>query len=435
MYPFLPLPSLYAHYNLMWEVLKSDRTPGLAASVGQDDRILTCQLFGRCTASPRISQEDGRHSAGWSLYKAAMNFMGDIMDCFEGCKSQIRVLQALELIVLVIAYKNEQVIYLFRLDMIGKAESFLALAVSHAYSLNLHTAHPAGCNSNQEREMCRQARWCLYLLDRRLAIESRRPFLIQDANITTPLPQIMPNDISQCDEIMTSCEESSNTSSQVVDSVTFFYHNDHYSKIIGRTWERIYSPNGFNGSHIEMKNHLEALVSQAQTNIPSQFAYDLNPIKGPCINYEGTSWWLVKQQTLMQVRWLSLRLMIHTSMLKSLGSGYTDKIANFENEVISMTLSSKLIELFLQISEQKDIFTFPFFHYLITAAIISLGLLIKESAFKLKYGSVTLRAIQLLKSLYSHLGLWQNDPECLKTWTDAFLSLKTRRCGLSTALE
>ncbi|KAJ5711863.1 hypothetical protein N7488_006019 [Penicillium malachiteum] len=69
-----------------------------------------------------------------------------------------------------------------------------------------------------------------------------------------------------------------------------------------------------------------------------------------------------------------------------------------------MSLSSQVIEIFLQIPEEKDIFTFPFFHYLITAAIISLGLLIKEPAFKLKYGSVTFRAVQLLKSY------------CTRTW-------------------
>ncbi|KAJ5614598.1 hypothetical protein N7528_008252 [Penicillium herquei] len=401
-YPFLHPPSPYAHYDLMWQVLNPDRTPGLKAPACRDDDMLTCQVLlclaiGRCTASPRISQEDGRHSAGWSLYRAAMAFLGDIMDCFEECNSQTRVLQALKLIV----------IYLFRLDIIGKAEKFLALAVSHAYSLNLHTPIPAGCNTNQEREMCRRAWWCLYLLDRRLAIETRRPFLIQDANTTTPLPQIIPDDISEGEGRTASSEEP---------SIAFLVAMITHSKILGKTWETIYSPNGFNGSQMETRNHLEALISQAQTGIPSQFAY--SPIKGPFINYEGTSWWLAKQQTLMQVRWLSLRLMIHTSILQRLTSSLADQMASFENEVISMNLSSKLIELFLQIPEQKDIFTFPFFHYLITAAIISLGLLIKEPAFRLKYGDITLRAVQLIESY------------CTRTWVSGKMIRNVSKLGL-----
>ncbi|KAJ5725295.1 uncharacterized protein N7483_006652 [Penicillium malachiteum] len=411
MYPFLHLPSLYAHYNLMWEVLNADRIPGLEVPNDEDDQILTCQVLlclaiGRCTASPRISQEDGRHSAGWSLYRAAMTFLGDIMDCSEGCISQIRFLQGLQLIV----------IYLFRLDIIGKAERLLALAVSHAYSLHLHTASSAvGGNDNQKREMCRRLWWCLYLLDRRLAIETRRPFLIQDANITAPLPQIIPDDISQCDESTASCGESSSAPLQAVDSITFLTAMITYSKTLGRTWESIYSPNSSNCRQREMENHLEALISQAQKDIPSQFAY--NAMEGPCINYQDASWWLVKQQTLMQVRWLSLRLMIHTSMLQKLRSSHTEKIASFENEVISMSLSSKVIELFLQIPEQKDIFTFPFFHYLITAAIISLGLLIKEPAFRLKYGSITLRAVQLLESY------------CTRTWVSGKTIRNVSRLG------
>ncbi|KAJ6031891.1 hypothetical protein N7540_002623 [Penicillium herquei] len=214
----------------------------------------------------------------------------------------------------------------------------------------------------------------------------------------------MPDDLSQGDESTASCEESSSASSQVVDSITFLTAMISYSKIMGRAWEKVYISNGLNSSQREMKVHIEALVSQAQRDIPSQFAY--NPIEGEgsSINYEGTSWWLVKQQTLMQVRWLSLRLMIHTSMVRKLSSSHTDKIAAFENEIISMSLSSKVIELFLQIPEQKNVFTFPFFHYLITAAIISLGLLIKEPAFRLKYGSITLRAVQLLQSY------------CTRTW-------------------
>lgn len=100
LYPMVHLPSLRSNYMDMWNhYLLSDR------ELSRDNRRFTiaqvwiCLAIGRCTQSPRLHGEDGRHSAGWSFCDAAMHLLGDILTSFQECSSPILVLQTLVLIV------------------------------------------------------------------------------------------------------------------------------------------------------------------------------------------------------------------------------------------------------------------------------------------------------------------------------------------------
>jgi hypothetical protein len=75
-----------------------------------------------------------------------------------------------------------------------------------------------------------------------------------------------------------------------------------------------------------------------------------------------------------------------------------------ENEVICMRLAQRIIDDFRNVPEEHPKYTFPFLHYLTSATIIALGLIIKQPSFKSSYGALTLRAT---KSLREH---------CRKTW-------------------
>lgn len=75
-----------------------------------------------------------------------------------------------------------------------------------------------------------------------------------------------------------------------------------------------------------------------------------------------------------------------------------------ENEVICMRLAQRIIDDFRNVPEEHPKYTFPFLHYLTSATIIALGLIIKQPSFKSTYGALTLRAT---KSLWEH---------CRKTW-------------------
>ena len=92
--------------------------------------------------------------------------------------------------------------YLFRLDAHGTAEKVLALTISHAHHIGLHRHKVVDAMGTFESEMCRRLWWCMYLLDRRLALETGRPFLIQDVNIDVGFPQ----DVS--DEWLRTCHNA-----------------------------------------------------------------------------------------------------------------------------------------------------------------------------------------------------------------------------------
>lgn len=100
LYPMVHLPTLRLNYLGMWnKYLLSDHE-----LAGDNHRFTIAQLWiclaiGRCTQSPRLYGEDGRHSAGWSFYDAAMHLFGDLLTSFQECSSPILVLQTLVLIV------------------------------------------------------------------------------------------------------------------------------------------------------------------------------------------------------------------------------------------------------------------------------------------------------------------------------------------------
>lgn len=101
LYPMLHLPTLRLTYIKMWG--KHLLSP--ECELGHDDsrfsiaQVWICLAIGRCTQSARIHGEDGRHSAGWSLYDAAMHLIGDLLSSFRECSSPKLILQTLVLIV------------------------------------------------------------------------------------------------------------------------------------------------------------------------------------------------------------------------------------------------------------------------------------------------------------------------------------------------
>jgi hypothetical protein len=91
-------------------------------------------------------------------------------------------------------------------------------------------------------------------------------------------------------------------------------------------------------------------------------------------------------------------------MLQRKGASSLPVPEAIENEVICMRLAQSIIEDFSNVAEDHPKYTFPFLHYLTSATIIALGLIIKQSSFKHTYGELTLEAARSLKK------------HCRKTW-------------------
>lgn len=103
MYPFLHLPSLWRQYTEMWQTCFLE-SPNPETLGNRDEQVkvaqaLICLAIGRCTASPREVGAGARHSAGWSLYRAAADLFGDILSILEDCVDQVLILQTLALMV------------------------------------------------------------------------------------------------------------------------------------------------------------------------------------------------------------------------------------------------------------------------------------------------------------------------------------------------
>lgn len=273
-------------------------------------------------------------------------------------------------------------------------------------------------------EIARRLWWCLYLLDRRLAIETGRPFLIQDINVDVDLPHQV------SDEWLGISHEAPNQSDMsqtepVMTSVPYLVAMASYSRVIGKVWEALYGAATSESTPSPLLNeYLEHLITQSQRGIRKEFTYD--PHRPLGLMAGSLAWWQIKQRFIMRIvrptsnslqtgishrltnlilqRWTSLYLLVRKPMLQKAWA--PDQLAPdaIENEVICMRLAQSIFDDFNSMPEQHPKYTFPFLHYLTNATIIALGLIIKQSSFKRVYGEVTLRAAQ---SLWDH---------CRKTW-------------------
>ncbi|KAH7085792.1 fungal-specific transcription factor domain-containing protein [Paraphoma chrysanthemicola] len=178
LHPVLHPPSIWQTFNYLWKhsLLVSlhdmDNNGETRLSVAL---IFVCLALGRCTTSSRADNADGAHSAGWTLYNVALDIVPSLFDIASDWVISLNGLQLLALMVT----------YLFRLDASEKAERTLSYAISGAHILGLHRKAFYSGRTAFEDEMFTRVWWGIYILDRRLAIESGRPYFIQDSNVET----------------------------------------------------------------------------------------------------------------------------------------------------------------------------------------------------------------------------------------------------------
>ncbi|OQE12876.1 hypothetical protein PENFLA_c060G04258 [Penicillium flavigenum] len=395
--PFLHLPSVWEAYERLWESF-------LVPSANHYSHhgewrftfacVLLCLANGTCVESSRVDGQQGQYSAGWSLYRAARDVIGDLLDVFGECTDQILLLQNILLMV----------IYLFRLDSHGPAEKLLALSISHSHHIGLQRRQVVEAMNPFESEMARRLWWCIYLMDRRLAIETGRPFLIQDLNVDIGLPRSMSDEwLSKHRGTSHPLQPEDTGTGNSPTTVPYLIAMASYSKVIGKVWEALYGASTSDSTPSPfLKEYLELLITQSQSDLQPEFSYD--PQRPGSYKARGLVWWQIKQQLMMRIRWSSLYLLIRKPMLQRKGASSLPVPEAIENEVICMRLAQSIIEDFSNVAEDHPKYTFPFLHYLTSATIIALGLIIKQSSFKHTYGELTLEAARSLKK------------HCRKTW-------------------
>ncbi|CAG8134803.1 unnamed protein product [Penicillium salamii] len=415
--PFLHLPSVWEAYESMWDdKLVTPSVPGSPRAEWRftSSYVLLCLANGTCVESSRVNDQEVQYSAGWSLYRAARDIFGDLLDVFGQCTNQILLLQNIILMV----------IYLFRLDAHGPAEKLLALAISHSHHIGLQRRQVVESMNKFDSEMARRLWWCTYLMDRRLAIETGRPFLIQDLNVDIGLPQGMSDELlSKYRGVGHSSEPDDFDTGSSPTTVPYLIAMVSYSRVIGKVWEALYGASTSDSTPSPLlKEYLELLATQSQGDLQPEFTYD--PQSPGSYKANGLAWWQIKQQLMMRIvriiasscvktfgylltamqRWSSLYLLIRKPMLHNKGNPSLSAPETIENEVVCMRLAQSTIKDFTNIPEDHPKYTFPFLHYLTSAIITALGLIIKQTSFKKTYGDLTLEAARSLKK------------HCRRTW-------------------
>lgn len=152
-----------------------------------------------------------------------------------------------------------------------------------------------------EGEMARRLWWCIYLLDRRLAIETGRPFLIQDVNVDVGLPQNISDE--RLETYRTAPGSAVFDYKEVIEGpsmVPYLIAMTSYSRVIGKVWEALYGAVTSDKTPTTLLNeYLEHLILQSQKCISHEFSYD--PLSPSNYDSKTMAWWQVKQQFIMRI--------------------------------------------------------------------------------------------------------------------------------------
>ncbi|OAL43339.1 hypothetical protein IQ07DRAFT_685697 [Pyrenochaeta sp. DS3sAY3a] len=410
LYPALHLPSLSSFYVQLWETrfllpVEHDSQPSYDARI-KVAQIFLCLAIGTCVTSTRMNTDKGKHASGWSLYSVAMDIIGNALEMRERA-SPLLALQTLLLIL----------IYLFRLDTPERGEPYMALAVCTCHQLGIHRARVLDRMLAFEDEMYRRVWWSIYVLDRRYALWTGRPFLTQDYNIDASMPR-------NIDDVwLSTYMTDSRRSSQLDEEIRAHLLEQHwtpipylcimskYSRILSKVWEIIYGVDSHRSPCSRFTyEYLEALISDFECSLPQEYRLSTQDSCKSLI--KDGEWKRLKHGMLITMRITNLRLLIRTPTLQMGSSPVQEHIAN---EVRCIQLSHAIIDMFTWIPADYRQFMFPFIHYLANATILSLTLQINRPQWKETYGPSTIKAAQRLSKY------------CTKTWVSGNTIRSVRR--------
>lgn len=296
MYPVVHPPAIWDIFNEMWE------HPGSSSSAqsGQSEQLRVsvalvcfCLALGRCSMSARMSDPSGVESSGWSLYNVGMSLLGDLLETSNTAIKSLLMLQvlmvrvsqqaSLPVFLKALLIVSTQIMYMFRLDANQKAARVHALAVSVAQTIGLHRQSTIDSMPAYYSQLYSRNWWSLYLLDRRLALESGKPYFIQDSNVDTSLP------LDLSDEWMTRFASRKETIAELQHEVAAEVARDsspscvpyvlamvRYCRIAGKTWEVLYGVKSSTASMSAMVEYVDTAVGKLLNTVPACLQYDLD---------------------------------------------------------------------------------------------------------------------------------------------------------------
>lgn len=172
---------------------------------------------------------------------------------------------------------------MFRLDANQKAARVHALSVSVAQTIGLHRQSTIEKMPAYYNQLYSRVWWSLYLLDRRLALESGKPYIIQDSNVDTALP------LDLSDEWMTRFASRKETIADLDQEIIVETGRDsspscipyviamvRYCRIAGKTWEVLYGVKSSTASMPAMIQYVDTAIGKLLNTVPICLKYDLD---------------------------------------------------------------------------------------------------------------------------------------------------------------
>lgn len=316
LYPFLHAPSVWETFNELWEY---SALWAMASATEREHKrmnvavVCFCLALGRCSVSSRMTDASGVHSSGWSLYSVGMSL---VQDAVEMNNTTAKSLVAMQIIMLRVVIRlqartacrhkladQSQVLYLFRLDATQRAARLIAVAISNAHIIGLHRQQTLEEMPVFRSQLFCRTWWSIYVLDRRIAIESGRPFLIQDSNVDTALPSNLSDEwlsryASRGDPTGSLGKEiSSENATNPVTAVPYLSAQVRFSRVVGKSWDLLYGIGTPNPASTAMADYADAMLCKILENVPSVLSYD--PSLSSENQFGNRLRWQVKQSILL----------------------------------------------------------------------------------------------------------------------------------------
>ncbi|KAH7245678.1 fungal-specific transcription factor domain-containing protein [Fusarium tricinctum] len=342
--------------------------------------------------------------AVWDIFDEIWQHLGSSSSTESGQSEQFRVSVAL-------------IMYMFRLDANQKAARVHALAVSVAQTIGLHRQSTIDSMPAYYSQLYSRTWWSLYLLDRRLALESGKPYFIQDSNVDTSLP------LDLSDEWMTRFASRKETIAELQVEVAAEIARDsspscvpyvlamvRYCRVAGKTWEVLYGVKSSTASMSAMVEYVDTAIGKLLNTVPTCLQYDLD------VSYEtqfsSRTRWQVKQTFLFNNCCTYLRLLIRRPLLPSSSAIYHTEEDDLESSIECASLAARILTTHQNIKDDGLKYSFALSHYVTSCAIVMIGLVSRELGSKRRYRGLILAATQCLNGY------------CQKIW----VSGKMMRC-------
>ncbi|KAH7022046.1 fungal-specific transcription factor domain-containing protein [Ilyonectria destructans] len=398
LYPILHRPTVWETFNELWEY---SALWSMSNSADREQKrmsvalICFCLALGRCSVSTRMTDANGVHSAGWSLYSVGLALMQDTMEMSNTAAKSLVTLQILLL----------RVLYLFRLDATQRAVRIHALLVSNAHIVGLHRQSTYEKMPVFWAQMYCRTWWSIYVLDRRLAIESGRPYLIQDSNIDTALPLELGDDwLSQYSKTTDTAqslkrETSEEIASEPITPIPYLTAMVRFSRVVGKVWELMYGIKGPNPTSSAMVEYADSVLCNLLENVPKDLSFD--PRISPDLQFGTRLRWQVKQTMLLFSCSTFLRLLIRRPFLTNAPPDGRTEDDELESVSLCASLAASILSAHESIQDSALKYCFPFSHYLTSATMVMIGLVTRAPNLKRRYKDLILAATRSL-NMYCH---------------------------------